>query len=70
MFKSTSGIEFTATNGNTVKVDIDGDGNVRICARKGSHNQSVSVISGSDASALAGFIASDPLRGLPTFLPF
>ena len=58
MFKAISGIEFTATNGNTVKVDIDSDGNVRLCARKGKHNQSVSVISGSDASALTAFIAA------------
>lgn len=58
MFKPTSGIEFVATNGNTVRVDIDADDNVRLCARKGKHNQSVSVISGADAAALVAFLTA------------
>ena len=58
MFKSVARIEFTATNGNTVRVDIDADDNVKLNARKGDHNQSVSVISAADAAALVAFITA------------
>lgn len=59
MFKATSGIELIASNGNTVVVSTDCDGNVRLCARKGKHNQSVSVISAADAAFIAAYIMSD-----------
>ena len=59
MFKSVARKEFTAINGNTVRVDIGPDGTVKINARKGDHNQSVSVLSADDAAALVAFIAPD-----------
>lgn len=50
MFKSIERREFVASNGNTVRFDIGPDGSVKIAARKGEHNQSVSVL-GPDAIA-------------------
>lgn len=57
MFKSTSDVEFTASNGNTVRFSRDASGAVRVNARKGTHNQSVSVLSASDIAALAAWLA-------------
>lgn len=56
MFKHVARAEFTATNGNTVRFDIDPDGNLKVCARKGTHNQSVSVIPAGDVAAVIAFI--------------
>lgn len=56
MFKSIARAEFTATNGNTVRLDIDPDGNLKVNARKGDHNQSVSVIPAADVAAIVAFI--------------
>jgi hypothetical protein len=57
MFKSIARTEVTATNGNTVRVDIGPDGSVKINARKGTHNQSVSVLSAEQFAAIAQFVA-------------
>jgi hypothetical protein len=58
MFKSLARIEVTATNGNVVRLDVSPDGDVKVAARKGTHNQSVSVIPADNplASLLASFI--------------
>lgn len=56
MFKSVAREEFTATNGNVVRLDIDHGGNLKVCARKGAHNQSVSVIPACDVPAVIAFI--------------
>jgi hypothetical protein len=58
MFKSVARAEYTATNGNTLRVDVGPDGAVKFNARKGDHNQSVSVLSADDAAALVAFITS------------
>lgn len=57
-FKSIARAEYAATNGNTLRVDVGPDGAVKFNARKGDHNQSVSVISADDAAALIAFITS------------
>jgi hypothetical protein len=61
MFKPTSTIEFQATNGNTVRLSADAVAAVRVNARKGSHNQSVSVLTAADARAAAVWLASNVL---------
>jgi hypothetical protein len=58
MFKSIARAEYTASNGNTFRVDIAPDGTVKFNARKNDHNQSVSVLSAADAAALVAFITS------------
>lgn len=58
MFKSIARADYTATNGNTLRIDIGPDGAVKFNARKGDHNQSVSVISADDVAALVAFITS------------
>ena len=58
MFKSIARFEATASNGNTLRVDIDPEGNVKFNARKGDHNQSVSVLSLEDGKALVEFLTS------------
>lgn len=58
MFKSIARAEYTATNGNTLRVDVGPAGAVKFNARKGDHNQSVSVISAADVAALIAFITS------------
>jgi hypothetical protein len=57
MFKSLERLEVTATNGNTLRVDVDPDGNVKFNARKGTHNQSVCVISAGDAATLVAWLS-------------
>lgn len=57
MFKSISRREFTASNGNTVRFDIGPDGSVKVNARKGTHNQSVSVLSADDIAALIAWLS-------------
>lgn len=59
MFKSIARREFTASNGNTVRFDIGPDGAVKINARKGDHNQSVSVLSAADIAALTAWLGGD-----------
>lgn len=56
MFKSVARADFAATNGNTIRLDVDPEGNLKINARKGDHNQSVSVIPAGDVAALVAFI--------------
>ena len=58
MFKSIARFEATASNGNTLRVDIDPEGNVKFNARKGDHNQSVSVLSLEDGKALVEFLTT------------
>lgn len=58
MFKATHTIDFTATNGNTVRLSADAVAAVRVNARKGNHNQSVSVLTPADARAAAVWLAS------------
>ena len=57
-FKSIARAEYTASNGNTLRIDIGPDGAVKFNARKGDHNQSVSVISAADVAALVAFVTS------------
>lgn len=69
MFKADSTIEFLATNGNTVRLSADATAAVRVNARKGTHNQSVSVLTAADARTAAVWLAStvldaDTLRAL------
>lgn len=59
MFKSIARREFTASNGNTVRFDIAADGTLRVNARKGDHNQSVSVLTKADRAKLLKWL-SDP----------
>ncbi len=56
MFKSIDRREYTASNGNTVRLDADADGSLKVNARKGNHNQSVSVLSPADAADAAAWI--------------
>ena len=58
MFKSIARFEAVASNGNILRVDIDPQGNVKFNARKGDHNQSVSVLSLEDGKALVEFLTS------------
>jgi hypothetical protein len=55
-FQSIARREFTATNGNTLRLDVDPEGNVKFNARKGDHNQSVSVIRAEDVAALVAWL--------------
>lgn len=57
MFKSIARMELDATNGNVVRVDFGPDGSVKIAARKGTHNQSVSVLPPKAARALLAFLS-------------
>ena len=59
MFKSIARKELTASNGNTVRFDFGPDGSLKVNARKGTHNQSVSVLSAEDVADLVKFL-SDP----------
>lgn len=59
MFKSVARLELPATNGNVVRFDMSPDGELKVNARKGDHNQSVSVISAEDLRALVAFITGD-----------
>ena len=59
MFKSLDRLEIQASNGNTVRFDVDPDGSIKINARKGTHNQSVSVISLEDAARLVEWITGN-----------
>lgn len=59
MFKSVARLELTASNGNTVRFDISPEGELKVNARKGTHNQSVSVLSAEDMRALVSFITGD-----------
>lgn len=52
MFRSVSRLELTATNGNTLRFDVNAEGDLKVNARKGDHNQSVSVIPSGDVAAL------------------
>ena len=56
MFRHIRRAEFSATNGNTIRLDIDADGNLKLNARKGDHNQSVSVIPAADVAAVVAFL--------------
>lgn len=58
MFKSVARTEFTATNGNVVRFDLSPDGDLKINARKGDHNQSVSVIPAGDVAAVVAWLSS------------
>ena len=55
-FKSIARREVTATNGNTLRVDVAPDGAVKFNARKGDHNQSVCVIPAEDVAALVAWL--------------
>jgi hypothetical protein len=55
-FKSIARLEVTATNGNTLRLDVAPDGAVKFNARKGDHNQSVSVIRAEDVAALVAWL--------------
>jgi hypothetical protein len=57
MFKSLDRMELTATNGNTLRLDVDPDGNVKFNARKGTHNQSVCVIPAADVATLVAWLS-------------
>ena len=59
MFKSVARREFTASNGNTLRFDIGPDGALKVNARKGDHNQSVSVISFEDRAALVAWLVDN-----------
>ena len=56
VFKSISRYEVTATNGNTVRFDVNADGDLKVNARKGDHNQSVSVILAVDVPAFVTWL--------------
>lgn len=56
IFKAVRQGEFVATNGNTVRIGFDASGNLRINARKGDHNQSVSVIDAATVAAVIAFV--------------
>lgn len=59
MFKSVSRKELTASNGNTVRFDFGPDGSLRVNARKGDHNQSVSVLSKRDVAKLIAWLSAE-----------
>lgn len=56
MFRPVASADFSATNGNTIRLAVDAGGNLKINARKGDHNQSVSVIPAADVAAIVSFI--------------
>lgn len=56
VFKSISRYEVTATNGNTVRFDVNADGDLKVNARKGDHNQSVSVIPAAEVPAFVAWL--------------
>jgi hypothetical protein len=58
-FKSIARLELPATNGNTVRFDIGPDGAIKVNARKGAHNQSVSVLTDADRRALLAWLTGD-----------
>jgi hypothetical protein len=57
VFKSLDRLELTASNGNTVRFDVDPSGAVKVNARKGTHNQSVSVLSREDVETLVAWLS-------------
>jgi hypothetical protein len=57
VFKSVDRLELTASNGNTVRFDVGPDGSVKVNARKGTHNQSVSVLSRADVETLVSWLS-------------